>query len=55
MPEIVEAIHKITYEVDDRQLQNVQQAIRVQIQELNYLNKLLFDIQKQIQQTGRTK
>ncbi|MBS1771504.1 MAG: hypothetical protein JST82_01500 [Bacteroidetes bacterium] len=53
MADVIEAIHRITYEVDDSALQKVQKVIQLQIQEFNLLNKTLLDIQKQIERTGK--
>ena len=52
MADVTEVIHKITYEVEDRALQNATQAIRAQLHELTTLNTTLVSIQKEIARTG---
>jgi hypothetical protein len=52
MAEIIEAIHKITYEVNDAALQKAASAISAQIIELQRLNAQLQNLQQQLAQTA---
>ncbi len=49
MADVIDVVHKITYEVDDKALQNAVSAINEQITELSLLSKTLAVYQKQLQ------
>jgi FtsZ-binding cell division protein ZapB len=54
MADIVEVVHKITYDIDDRALVNITRVLQLQVQELQELNRSFADLQKQIQATATT-
>lgn len=54
MADVVEVVHKINYEIDDRALVNITRVLQLQVQELQELNRSFTGLQKQIQATAAT-
>lgn len=55
MADVIEVIHKISYEVNDAALQNVSTVITAQIKELNRLNTALYQYQQELNNTKSIK